>query len=77
VIIDWLNSKGNIQAINLEVWKNRIRENMAAFQGINFHHIYRESIRKLIFFLRELFPRRKVDLHISLGTEKVRDQPII
>jgi ribonuclease HI len=43
VTIDWLNKKGNLQAINIEGWKIRIRELMAAFQGINFHHIYRES----------------------------------
>jgi hypothetical protein len=36
VIIDWLNTKGNLQAINVEAWKTRIREQMAAFQGINF-----------------------------------------
>jgi ribonuclease HI len=43
VIIDWLNSKGNLQAINIEGWKIRIREQMATFQGIKFQHIYRES----------------------------------
>ena len=42
VIIDWLDKKGKLQAINVEAWKTRIREHMAAFQGIKFHHIYRE-----------------------------------
>jgi ribonuclease HI len=49
VIIDWLNSKWNLQAINIEGWKTRIREQMAAFQGINFHHIYRESNKEVDF----------------------------
>jgi ribonuclease HI len=43
VIIEWLSKKGNLQVINLEGWKVRIRELMAVFQGINFQHIYRES----------------------------------
>jgi len=43
VIIDWLNTKGNLQAINVEAWKTRIKEQMPTFQGINFQHIYRES----------------------------------
>jgi hypothetical protein len=42
VIIDWLNKKGNLQAINIEGWKMRIRELMEVYQGINFQHIYRE-----------------------------------
>ena len=43
VTIDWLNTKGNLQAINMEGWKIRIIEQMATFQGIKFQHIYRES----------------------------------
>jgi len=43
VTIDWINKKGNLQAINIEGWKIRIRELLATFQGVNFHHIYRES----------------------------------
>jgi ribonuclease HI len=43
VIVDWLNKKGNLQVINIEGWKMRIRELMAVFQGLNFQHIFRES----------------------------------
>jgi hypothetical protein len=43
VTIDWLNHKGNLQAIDIEGWKLRILEMSASFQGICFQHIYRES----------------------------------
>jgi hypothetical protein len=42
VIIDWLNQIGNLQDIHIEGWKIRIRDLLAAFQGISFHHIFRE-----------------------------------
>jgi hypothetical protein len=43
VIVDWLKQKGNLQGINIEGWKLRIRDVAASFQGINFQHIFRES----------------------------------
>jgi ribonuclease HI len=43
VTIDWLNHKGNLQAINIEGWKLKILELVASFQGICFQHIFKES----------------------------------
>jgi ribonuclease HI len=43
VVIDWLNKKGNIQAINIEGWKGKIRELISSFRGIYFQHIFREA----------------------------------
>jgi hypothetical protein len=43
VIIDWLNHKGKLQAINIEGWKLRILDLVDSFQGICFQHIFRES----------------------------------
>jgi ribonuclease HI len=43
VIIDWLRTNEKLQAINIEGWKNRVRELKTTFQKISFHHIFRES----------------------------------
>jgi ribonuclease HI len=43
VIIDWLNHKGKLQAINIEGWKLIILVLVDSFQGICFQHIFRES----------------------------------
>jgi ribonuclease HI len=42
VVIDWLNHKGNLHAIDIEGWKRRTKELTTIFQGICFHHIFRE-----------------------------------
>jgi ribonuclease HI len=42
VIIDWLNQKSNLQAIDIEGWKQKTRDLANLFQGISFHHIYRD-----------------------------------
>ena len=42
VIIDWLNHKRKLQAIDIEGWKHRILELSTTFQGICFQHIYME-----------------------------------
>jgi hypothetical protein len=42
VVIDWLNHKGKLQAIDIEGWKLRTMELTTLFQGINFHHIFEE-----------------------------------
>jgi ribonuclease HI len=42
IVIEWLNHKGNLQAINIEGWKRRIRVLASTFQGISFQHIFRE-----------------------------------
>jgi ribonuclease HI len=42
VIVDWLNQIRNLQAINIEGWKIKIRDLATTFQGINFQHIFRE-----------------------------------
>jgi hypothetical protein len=41
VIIDWINHKGNLQAVDLDGWKQKTRELANTFQDIIFHHIYR------------------------------------
>jgi ribonuclease HI len=43
VVVDWLEQKGNLQAINIEGWKRRIRDLATSFQGTSFQHIFRES----------------------------------
>jgi hypothetical protein len=43
VIIDWLDQKGRLQAINIEAWKIHIEELIQTFQSIQFHHIFRET----------------------------------
>jgi len=43
VVVDWLKQKGNLQDINIEGWKHKIRDLAASFQGISFQHIFRES----------------------------------
>jgi ribonuclease HI len=42
VIIDWLNDKGNLYAINIEGWKRKTKVLTTNFQEISFHHIFRE-----------------------------------
>jgi ribonuclease HI len=50
VIIDWLNQKANLHAIDIEGWKRRTKAMITNFQEISFHHILGTSTKKLIFF---------------------------
>jgi ribonuclease HI len=43
IVIDWLKKKGNLQAINIEGWKGKIKESISSFRGIYFQHILREA----------------------------------
>lgn len=43
MIIEWLDQKGKLQAINIEGWKNRIKDMISTFKSIYFHHIFREA----------------------------------
>jgi ribonuclease HI len=42
VIIDWLNQKANLHAIDIEGWKRRTKTMIAKFQEISFLHIFRD-----------------------------------
>jgi len=42
VIIDWLNKKSNLHAIDIEGWKRRTKVMTTNFQEIIFHHIFRD-----------------------------------
>jgi len=42
VIIDWMNHKGQLQAVNLDGWKLKTLELKKLFKEISFQHIYRE-----------------------------------
>jgi hypothetical protein len=42
VIIEWLNQKGNLHAIDIEGWKCRTKVLTTNFQEISFHHIFRD-----------------------------------
>ena len=42
VIIDWINQKGQLQAVNLEGRKLKTKELAHNFKDISFQHIYRE-----------------------------------
>jgi ribonuclease HI len=42
VIIDWLNKKNNLNAIDIEGWKRRTKVLSSHFQEISYLHIYRE-----------------------------------
>jgi ribonuclease HI len=42
VIIDWMNQKGQLQAVNLDGWKLKTKELTHNFKEISFQHIYRE-----------------------------------
>jgi ribonuclease HI len=42
VIIDWINQKGQLHAVNIEGWKLKTKELAITFQDISFQHIYRE-----------------------------------
>jgi len=39
VIIDWLNQKSKLHAIDIEGWKLRTKTMITNFQEISFHHI--------------------------------------
>jgi len=43
IIIEWLNSRGDLQAISLLAWKDRIRLIQSTFKKIIYNHIYREN----------------------------------
>jgi ribonuclease HI len=42
IIIEWLNNRGDLQAISLLAWKDRIRLLLPSFKKLCFNHIYRE-----------------------------------
>jgi ribonuclease HI len=43
IVIEWLNKRGDLQAVALESWKERILETLPLFRDISFAHIYREE----------------------------------
>jgi ribonuclease HI len=42
IVIDWLSGRGELQAITLLAWKDRIRLLQPSFKKISYKHIYRE-----------------------------------
>jgi ribonuclease HI len=50
VVVEWLKQNGNLQAINIEGWKCKIRDLASSFQGISFQHIFRESNEEADFY---------------------------
>jgi ribonuclease HI len=53
IVIEWLKHNGNLQAINIEGWKRRIRDLASSFQGISFQHIFRESNEEADFLSKQ------------------------
>jgi hypothetical protein len=43
VVIEWLDQRGKLQAINIEGWKTIIKDLIPTFKGIYFQHIFREA----------------------------------
>jgi ribonuclease HI len=43
VVIQWLKQEGNLQTINTEGWKSRIKDLISTFKGLHFQHIFREA----------------------------------
>ena len=43
IVIDWLNQKGALQVVELERWKERIKDTLTYFRNISFAHIFREE----------------------------------
>jgi ribonuclease HI len=41
VIIDWINHKSNLHAVNIECWKQKTMELAKNFKYISFQHVYR------------------------------------
>jgi ribonuclease HI len=41
VIIDWINQIGNLQAVNIDCWKQKMKDLAKNFKDISFQHIYR------------------------------------
>jgi len=42
IVIDWLNQKCILQVLNLECWKDRIKDLYKDFRTLGFSHIYKE-----------------------------------
>jgi hypothetical protein len=42
IIIEWLSNRGDLQAISLLAWKDRIRLLQPTFKNLSYNHIYRE-----------------------------------
>jgi ribonuclease HI len=68
VIIDWINLKGHLHAVNFEGWKLKTKELATTFQDINFQHIYRITIKRPISFPRGHSRNRKADCLFFTGT---------
>jgi ribonuclease HI len=47
VIIDWINQKGQLHAMNIECWKLKTKELANKFKDISFQHIYREHNKEV------------------------------
>jgi hypothetical protein len=43
IVIEWLNHKGSLQVVSLEIWKERIKDTLIYFRNISFAHIFREE----------------------------------
>jgi hypothetical protein len=42
IVIEWLSNKGDLQAISLLPWKDKIRLLQPTFKKISYNHIYSE-----------------------------------
>jgi len=42
VVIDWYNQKADLQVMNLQLWKDRIKELGLSFTSIQIFHIHRQ-----------------------------------
>jgi ribonuclease HI len=47
IIIEWLNNRGNLQAISLLAWKDIIRLLQPTFKKLSYKHIYREHNKSI------------------------------
>jgi ribonuclease HI len=47
VIIDWINQKGQLHAVNIESWKIKTKELTRNFKDISYQHIYREHNKEV------------------------------
>jgi hypothetical protein len=71
VIIDWINQKGQLHAVNIEGWKLKTKE-LATFQDINFQHIYRDYNKEVDFLSKRALKEHEGRLSFFLwenGTE--------
>jgi ribonuclease HI len=75
IVIDWLSNKGDLQAISLTAWKDKIRHLQPTFNNLSFKHIYREHNKSADHLSKTTLQKKEGILSYNLWIDDMRALP--